>query len=541
MGYTNWKHDRHAGATSAAYPGGMTALERAISNPPAVRGLDTRSPVDGLDRRSVGFVDVLAQSVSAVAPSAAATTIPLLVTVMAGGATVWSLAAAMVVSLLVAGSINVFAKRIAATGSLYTFVSKGLGTGAAFVAGVALLIGYGFIAMFALAGAGYYLAILLHRFWPGMPGSSVVVGVLIVAMAAVCLFVLVRGIRVSTRVTLLVETASVAIILVLVGVLLSQFGPVIEWSALAVHADPASFAVGSVLAITAFVGFESSATLGVEARRPFANIPRAIGWTVIVSGLVYLVTSYSQLVGFAGLGEDITMSASPINDLTRAYGVEWLGLLLDLSVAASFLACAIASITALVRVLFAMGREGVLPSRFGRTHRRFHTPHVAILVAVPVVTVVPIIAIVLGSGVWAAMQVLIVVAAAGYITAYILVCAAAPVFLWRIGEVTVWPVLRALVAGALLTLALVAYLVVEAGTGRRVGVWSFLALMVAGVLVWWVRHRHRPWLSATVGVFDVTVRRDVLGGDAGDGGGVAGGDGIRGGGSGGGGSSADPR
>ncbi|MFZ4896271.1 APC family permease [Plantibacter sp. Mn2098] len=519
----------------------MTALERAISNPPAVRGLDTRSPVDGLDRRSVGFVDVLAQSVSAVAPSAAATTIPLLVTVMAGGATVWSLAAAMVVSLLVAGTINVFAKRIAATGSLYTFVSKGLGTGAAFVAGVALLIGYGFIAMFALAGAGYYLAILLHRFWPGMPGSSVVVGVLIVAMAAVCLFVLVRGIRVSTRVTLLVETASVAIILVLVGVLLSQFGPVIEWSALAVHADPASFAVGSVLAITAFVGFESSATLGVEARRPFANIPRAIGWTVIVSGLVYLVTSYSQLVGFAGLGEDITMSASPINDLTRAYGVEWLGLLLDLSVAASFLACAIASITALVRVLFAMGREGVLPSRFGRTHRRFHTPHIAILVAVPVVTVVPIIAIVLGSGVWAAMQVLIVVAAAGYITAYILVCAAAPVFLWRIGEVTVWPVLRALVAGALLTLALVAYLVVEAGTGRRVGVWSFLALMVAGVLVWWVRHRHRPWLNSTVGVFDVTVRRDVLGGDAGDGGGVAGGDGIRGGGSGGGGSSADPR
>lgn len=496
----------------AAYACGMTALERAISNPPMVHGLDSRSPVDGLDRRSVGFVDVLAQSVSAVAPSAAATTIPLLVTVTAGGATVWSLATAMLISLLVAGTVNVFTKRIAATGSLYTFVSKGLGTGAAFVAGVALLIGYGFIAMFALAGAGYYLAILLHRFWPGMPGSSLVVAVLIVAMAAVCLVVLVRGIRVSTRVTLLVESASVAIVLVLVGVLLSRFGPTIEWSALTVHADPANFAVGAVLAITAFVGFESSATLGVEARRPFANIPRAIGWTVIVSGLLYLVTSYSQLVGFAGLGLDLTASASPINDLATAYGVEWMGLLLDASVAASFLACAIASVTALVRVLFSMGREGVLPSRFGRTHRRFHTPHVAILVAMPMVTVVPIVAIAVGSGVWAAMQVLIVVAAAGYITAYILVCAAAPVFLRRIGEATAWPVVRALAAGALLAVALVVYLVVELGTDRAVGVWVFLCSMIAGVCVWAVRHLRRPWLSSTVGVFDVTVLGDVLGG-----------------------------
>jgi len=173
----------------------VTALERAISNPPSVRGLESRSPVDGLQRRSVGFIDVFAQSVSAVAPSAAATTIPLIVTVTAGGATMWSLAIAMLLSWLVATTVNVFAKRIAATGSLYTFVSKGLGTGAAFVTGVALLIGYGFIAMFALAGAGYYLSILLHRFWPGMPSSTGVVSALLVCMAMVCLVVLVRGIH----------------------------------------------------------------------------------------------------------------------------------------------------------------------------------------------------------------------------------------------------------------------------------------------------------------------------------------------------------
>ena len=78
-----------------------SALERAIQNPQPVAGIQSRSPVDGLDRRSVGFVDVLSQSVSAVAPSAAATTMPLLVATVAGGATVWALGAAMLLGLWV--------------------------------------------------------------------------------------------------------------------------------------------------------------------------------------------------------------------------------------------------------------------------------------------------------------------------------------------------------------------------------------------------------------------------------------------------------
>ncbi|WP_314138415.1 APC family permease [uncultured Plantibacter sp.] len=490
----------------------MTALERAISNPPSVRGLESRSPVDGLQRRSVGFIDVFAQSVSAVAPSAAATTIPLIVTVTAGGATMWSLAIAMLLSLLVATTVNVFAKRIAATGSLYTFVSKGLGTGAAFVTGVALLIGYGFIAMFALAGAGYYLSILLHRFWPGMPSSTGVVSALLVCMAVVCVVVLVRGIHLSTRVTLIVESASVATILILVGVLLSQLGPTPDWAVLGLDASPEHLAVGSVLAVTAFVGFESSSTLGVEARRPFASIPRSLVWTVVGAGLLFLITSYSQLAGFAALGEDITATRTPINDLALAFGVEWMGLLLDLSVAASFLACAIASITAFSRVVFSMGREGVLPSRLGTTHGRFRTPHVAIIAALAIVTPVSVLALVLTGGAWAAMQVLIVVAAAGYITAYVLVCIAAPAFLWRIGELTLWPLLRAVVAGVLLSVALVVYLVVESAGERGVGVWVFLVTMALGISIWAIRHRRRPWLSSTVGVYDETVSADVLGG-----------------------------
>lgn len=491
----------------------MTALERAIASPEPVPGLGNRSPMHGLDRRSIGFADVLAQPVSAVAPSAAATTMPLLIAVVAGGASVWSLALAMGLALLIATTVNMFAKRIAATGSLYTFVAKTFGAGAAVVTGVGMLIGYGFIAMFALAGAGYYLVILIGRVSPFLAASSAVAALIVGLLAAVVMLVLARGIRLSTRVTLLVELVSVAIILVLVGTLLVQVGPTINWSALSMAgATPSTMAVGAVVALTAFVGFESSATLGVEARRPYAAIPRSIVWTVIVSGGLYLLASFSQLVGFASLGSDIRDSGSPVNDLATAFGLEWMGALLDVSIAASFLACAIASTTALARVLFTMGREGLLPEAFGRAHATYRTPFTAILVAVPVIAVIPIVAVFVGDDLWRAMEVLLVVAAAGYITAYIMVCAAAPVFLKRIDEFTVSAGLRAGAASVLLTGVLVAYLVSEALSSRAVGVWMFVVVMLVGVAAYRLRLRRRPWLRETIGAWDEPSAADVLGG-----------------------------
>ena len=275
---------------------------------------------------------------------------------------------------------------------------------------------------------------------------------------------------------------------------------------------PSGIVVGVALALTAFVGFESSATLGVEARRPFATIPRAIRWTVIGSGLFYLAASFSQLVGFAALGRSLSSSASPVNDLAAAFGVDGVGLVLDASIAASFLACAIASTTALARVLFSMGREGLLPSTFGRTHPRFRTPFVAAVVAVPVITLALLVTIVLSGSVWQAMETLIVGAAGGYITAYVMVCVAAPVFLWRIGELTFWPAVRAIAAAILLAGMLGVYLVVESTTARFLGVWVFLAVMALGIAFYAVRHARRPWLRHTIGIYDVPVREDVLGG-----------------------------
>ena len=196
MGNINRKHGRSAPAIVVNYRVRMTAppvapaLREAIDNPQRIKGVGRHSPVAGLDRRSVGFVDVLAQSVSAVAPSAASTTVPVMVAATAGSTTVWAIGAAMLLCMIVASTVNQFARRISSTGSLYTFVAKGLGPAAGSVTGVAMLVGYGFIAMFSLTGASLYLTFLLGKFWPEATSSGLVVSILIVAISGLCFVVL---------------------------------------------------------------------------------------------------------------------------------------------------------------------------------------------------------------------------------------------------------------------------------------------------------------------------------------------------------------
>ena len=108
----------------------------------------------------------------------------------------------------------------------------------------------------------------------------------------------------------------------------------------------------------------------------------------------------------------------------------------------SFFACALATTTALVRVLFSLSRDGVAAAALGRTHGRFRTPHVALAGALPVVVGVLVGPLAAGVPVGVALVALLTLATCGFLVAYLLVCLAAPVFLHRIGELT-WPAVAA--------------------------------------------------------------------------------------------------
>ncbi|KTS55267.1 amino acid transporter [Microbacterium testaceum] len=489
----------------------MTALARAIARPDPVAGFGDRSPLHGLDRRRIGVVDLAAQSVAAVAPAAAATTVVLLVAGFAPGATVTAIVAAAILSLGVARTVSQFARRFAATGALYTYTARGLGTRAGLAAGAAILTGYGAVAMFALLGGAYYATYLVAGLWPSID-RALVTALFVVGQGVLVAFVLVRGIRISARAALVVETLSVALIVVLLIVLLVKIGPVDPARIAGIGGpdlDPTAFAAAAVIALTAFVGFESAATLSVESVSPLRNVPRAITGTVVLSGLLYVLAAVTQVAGFDALGADLAASASPVNELAEAYGLGGWGVVADLGIAASFLACAIGTTTALVRVLFALSRDGVLPASIGRTQRRFGTPAAAVAAALPLITAVPVIVVAAGIDTRDAMHVTIGVGAAGYISAYILVCVAAPVFLRRIGEWTVGVTVVAAVSALALAAALVSFFVDDLASGGAIVAVVAALTVVSAVVIALLRRRHGP---GALGVYDEPVAAQVLGG-----------------------------
>ncbi|MBW0106249.1 APC family permease [Pseudonocardia sp. KRD291] len=468
-----------------------------MRHPPSLRD---RSPVHGLERRRLGVLDVFAQSVSGAAPSAAMAATPVIVAASAGGATIWSFAVATVLALLVAACIGRFTRRMAAPGGLYSLTAQGLGPGAAFACGMASLLGYGLLCAAAVAGAATYLTVLLGGGRWVTVAAALLIGIVVAGLAL-------RGVRVAARVVLLVETVAITVLVVVFALLLAGGSlPGTGETTAAPVPGPAGIAAGVLPAVAAFIGFEIATSLGAEARRPFRTVPRAVGATAAVAGVLYLFAAHTQVVGFAATPGGLAGQSEPVLVLAGARGWSWIPTVLDLGLSMSFFACAAATANALARVLFSLARDGVAPQALGRTHARFRTPHVAVSVSVPVAVGVFAVPVALGVPAWSVLVALLTLATSGFLVAYLLVCVAAPVFLRRIGELT-WP---AVATTAVIAPALIAVLVAfVSGTPRAATVLGATALASLG---WygWLRLRRRDTLDA-IGVYDETVADDVHG------------------------------
>ena len=320
-----------------------------------------------LARRTASGLEVFGQSLAATGPSIAVAGTVAVVYLSAGRGTIWSYVLATVVVVLVGYSIAQFARRTAAAGSLYTYIASGLGRGTAFAGGWGLIFGYLGIASACLAGAALYFGAFLAKFGINAESRPWQLPLLVVFLVLTVATPL-RGVRISTRVAIVLEAISLAAIIVLLIALFVHQGARFDTSQLkGTGSSTTGIALGTVLAVGAFVGFESSASLGIEARAPHRAIPRAVLGTVLAAGVLYIVSAYGEVLGF-GSAASLATSSAPLNELASAAGVGWLAYILDLAVTVSAAACVSASLNAAARSVYSLGREGILPAgSAGRT------------------------------------------------------------------------------------------------------------------------------------------------------------------------------
>jgi amino acid transporter len=455
----------------------------------------------GLAHDSMTQLEVMAQSVAGIAPSAVMATGPALIVVYAGQGAWLSYLAATVVVVLVGLCVAQFGRRFASSGSLYSYVARGLGPTGAFAAGWGLVIGYAFIAMIGVIGTGIYFGSFLTTLGVSAGSTLVAVIILAVATAAAATFAI-AGIKISTRLGLVLEVISVlAVLVVLLTVVFRHGGSAGTAQFKLEDSTFNGVTFGIVLATLGFVGFESAASLGAEARDPHRVIPRAVIGSPVLVGILYVFATYASVVGF-GDPLAVNESAAPVSELAERNGLGSVAWIVDLGVTASFFAVTIASINAASRVLYTMGEEDILPRALGRAHPTHRTPYVAIGIIAPVVGVVPVIMVATGVTPLEVYAYTGTIGTFGYMLAYLLMAVSLPFFLRKRNEAN--PLSTGLAAVVVAALLYVFYknLIPVPDYPYNLFPWIFLGLVVLG-LVWYAVVRMRnPEVLREVGMME---------------------------------------
>ena len=330
--------------------------------------------------------DAVAQSIGFMGPVfSIAFLVPLLVGVNAasegaGGAAPLAVLVSAVGILGLGWIVSEYAKRIHAAGSLYDYVTDGLGSriGAAagwlYYSGIIILGG----AILVLI-SGYIHDTLQAEFnvTPLPVGGWMIV--LIVLISAV----LYAGVQLSTRVQLILAMISLTLLTIFFIYVIVKVGSHNSIKAFNPSSSPTHMTgvlFGVLYGVLLFVGFETAANLAEETEHPKRDIPRAVLFAVIAATAFYLIGSYAQVAGFNfDLGKIAKVASAPLFALAGpssagGYGSVAVRRLGELLVLFDMLAVLIGISVSGPRGLFAMARDRRLPAFLATVSRRRGTP-----------------------------------------------------------------------------------------------------------------------------------------------------------------------
>jgi amino acid transporter len=461
----------------------------------------------GLRKNYLSFPDVLSQSIGTIAPSGTPGLVIPVVFATAANGTWLAYAFATVALLIVALQINVFSSRVSTPGSLYVYAGIGLGSLVGVITGWALLIGYVFTASAVILGTVNTTLAVIHL--AGLTsGDLALTYVISIVAAGASWWLAYRDIKLSTRTSLIFEFITIAlIVLVVLGYFAFKGG---YNDPAQIHLEGVEFEqlrLGLVLAFFSFVGFESATVLGVEAKSPKTLIPRAVIWSVVSVGILFVISSLALVAGFQGANPGLATADAPLSFLAGEIGIRPVGVLISIGVALSFFACILASINAAARVLYSLSHHGVFHSAARDTHAQNETPHVAITIVTVIALGLALGLTIGGWGILDAYGILGSIATYGFLFSYALVSIGAPVYLSRHGLLKTRHVLSAVVAVALLILVLFGTVYPIPAWPYNVLPYVFLAFLVIGAGYFLILRRTDPQRLAA-------IEQDLLGAPA---------------------------
>lgn len=367
---------------------------------------DTPASTDQIPHRRLPFWVALALSVALVGPTLA----------MSGngqgliGTVGKSLPLVFLIGLvgvsLVGYSFVRLTRHLNHAGSAYGLVGGTIGPRAGFFSGFAMLGAYWGFSIGTLALTAAFVNSFIAALQPDSADPYQVPWLIIVAIGAVISLLLSgRDIQLLAKILFAIEGLGILAMVVLVAVIFGKGGAPttgIDFSVFSFSGgDVTAGAVlaGVVAAFLSWAGFEACAAMGEETDDPKRNIPRALAGTLILTGVLFVVVMFAQVVGFgtdqAGL-DAFQNSGNTLGDLGGTYVGQWFSLVIIFTAVVSAFGCHLATSATSGRMLYAFGRDGFGPKALAHIHAETGGPRRATWVVVGVALVVVLVCGALG-------------------------------------------------------------------------------------------------------------------------------------------------
>lgn len=329
---------------------------------------------------------------------------------------------AIIISFLISGGICALAAlcyaelaaMLPVAGSAYTYTYSTLGEIAAWLIGWLLFLEYG-IAIIAIASAwsGYFMQMLkgyqeiLHLpdwlanpplwliydggtaahkyvemgldpltkmpyifdmpFGINIPALFVIVGI------TALLYI---GIQESARMAAAMVLVKVAIIIVFV--LLGAFYVTPDnWTLNFFPNGWNGVFIGAFLVFFSYIGFDAVSTAAEESKNPDRDLPIGIIVSLAVCTLIYILVA-AVLTGMVPY--NLIDTHAPIAAAMGQVDLNWVAGIISIAAVVGITSVILVQMLGLSRILFAMSRDGLIPVRLSKVHKKFHTPHVITVV-----------------------------------------------------------------------------------------------------------------------------------------------------------------
>jgi amino acid transporter len=138
------------------------------------------------------------------------------------------------------------------------------------------------------------------------------------------------------------------------------------------------FGVGLALGLWLYAGYEQLSTVAEEVENPQRNYPRALAWVVPISIATYFVPTACAL---AALGNWQEWHTGYFSNAARLIGGPSLGFAMTMAAGITNIALLNSTVLTATRVPFAMAEDGYLSKTLTRTHPKFGTPWLTLVIS----------------------------------------------------------------------------------------------------------------------------------------------------------------